>query len=112
MSLVDNRHTMSYLEDAEGYVWDEAKNDLLKRTRNISFEVILAHMAGNDLLDVIDHPRPEKYPGQRVFIVRVGERVIAVPFLIDKEKTVLKTIIPGRKFKRIYEKEGRRETRS
>jgi hypothetical protein len=103
---------MSYIENAEGYVWDEAKNDLLKKTRNISFEVILAHMAGNGLLDTVDHPRPERYPGQRVFIVRVGESVFAVPFIKDKEKTVLKTIIPSRKLKRIYEKEARRETRS
>jgi len=72
--------------------------------RGIRFEEVVLLLAGDDLLDVIEHPDSKKYPGQRIFIVRVGDRIVSVPFVEDEEKVFFKTIIPSRKLKRIYEK--------
>lgn len=46
---------------------------------------------------MLDHPKLERYAGQRIFIVRRDECVYLVPFLEDDSFVVLKTIIPSRK---------------
>jgi mRNA-degrading endonuclease RelE of RelBE toxin-antitoxin system len=93
---------MSYSVHEKEFTWDESKNDWLKRTRRISFEEIILRMAGKDLLDVIEHPAPERYPGQRIFVVRIDEYVVLVPFIEDDRTVSLKTIIPSRKMTKRY----------
>jgi len=58
-----------------------------------------------DLLDIIDHPDLNRYPGQKVFVVQIGDRVMSVPFVEDEETVFLKTIIPSRKMKKLYKGE-------
>ncbi|MEI6310551.1 MAG: toxin, partial [bacterium] len=50
-----------------------------------------------DLIDCIKHPNPEKYPNQRIFLVKIEDYVYAVPYVEDDEKVFLKTIIPNSK---------------
>jgi hypothetical protein len=47
----------------KSFVWDEAKNALLKRKRRISFEEVAESLAERGPLWIDDHPRPENYPG-------------------------------------------------
>ncbi len=82
--------------------WDEEKNDLLKETRNISFEEIVLSIADNRLLEVVEHPNKQKYPNQRMFIVEVREYAYIVPFVEDEEKYFLKTIYPSREATKKY----------
>ena len=84
------------------FAWDEDKNNLLKETRNISFEEIILSLSNNKLLEVVGHPNKQKYPNQRIFIVEVRDYAYIVPFVEDEEKYFLKTIYPSREATKKY----------
>ncbi len=84
------------------FEWDVDKNDELKRERGVSCEDVLFHISNDDLLDTLKHPNADKYPNQRIFVVRIKEYVYYVPFVEDDEKFFLKTIIPSRKLNKQY----------
>jgi hypothetical protein len=50
-----------------------------------------------ELLDVLAHPNPERYPGQRILVVRLDDDAHLVPFVVTADGVLLKTIIPSRK---------------
>jgi hypothetical protein len=54
------------------------------------------------LLDVLEHPRPERYPRQRIAVVDVGGYAVLVPYVEGNDHLFLKTIIPSRKATRDY----------
>ncbi|MFI0403949.1 MAG: hypothetical protein ACH34U_13680 [Cyanobium sp.] len=37
---------------------------------------MVAAIEAGDLLDVLEHPNPDRYPGQRVLVVQIGEYVV------------------------------------
>lgn len=82
--------------------WNHEKNEALKNDRGISFEQIVLALGGDGLLDILEHPNTSKYPGQRVFVVNVGNYVFLVPFVEETDYFFLKTIIPSRKATRDY----------
>ncbi len=63
------------------YLWNEEKNQQLIRDRGISFQEIVSHLNSGDLLAILSHRNQERYPGQRIFIVRIGDYAYEVPFL-------------------------------
>ena len=79
------------------YDWNEEKNERLKKSRNISFEIIVAQIEMGKLLDIVDHPNKDKYENQRIFVVEFEGYAYLVPFVEEQEKIFLKTIIPSRK---------------
>lgn len=95
---------MSYIFKGKAILWDESKSEWLRTTRGIGFEEIAFRLAGNELVDMMDHPDPHRYPGQKIFIIRFGDQILAVPFVENEGVVFLKTIFPSRKLKRIYEK--------
>ena len=84
------------------FSWDDEKNELLKEERQISFEDIVFYIEQGFLLDVLEHPNPEKYQGQRIFVGQIDEYAYLVPFVEDEREIFLKTIIPSRKATRKY----------
>lgn len=82
--------------------WNDEKNELLKKSRGVSFEQVVLAIASGDLIDRLKHPNSEKYPGQMIFLVRIEDYIYSVPFIEDDEKIFLKTIIPNRKAARKY----------
>jgi uncharacterized DUF497 family protein len=102
-SCIDNRHTSDIFSSVT-LDWDEERNELLKRTRGISFEQIVVAIEDGSIADVLEHPNPERYPNQRVYLVVHQDYVFAVPFVTDvpNNRIVLKTIYPGRKYTRQY----------
>ena len=82
--------------------WDESKNDILKKERNISFEIIVIQIVVGKLLDVLEHPNQKKYKNQKLFVVEYEGYVYLVPFVEDEEKIFLKTIIPSRNATKKY----------
>jgi uncharacterized DUF497 family protein len=82
--------------------WDDAKNAKLRKERGIGFEDVVFHIERGDLLDILEHPNPERYAGQRIFVVRRDEFVYLVPFVEDNETVFLKTIMPSRKATKQY----------
>ena len=70
--------------------------------RGVSFEEVLVAISHGALLDVITHPNLEKYPNQRIFIVRIRSYAFMVPFVETNGEIFLKTIIPSRSATRRY----------
>jgi uncharacterized DUF497 family protein len=87
------------------YDWDPKKNELLKETREISFEAIIVHLGRGDIWRVAKHPDQDQYPSQQLFFVIVDDYVYIVPFEIRGETIWLVTIIPSRKATKEYQKE-------
>jgi len=82
--------------------WNPAKDEWLRRVRGVTFGEIVYHMQAGGLRDVIEHPNPDRFPGQRVFIVKVEGYAYLVPFVESDEEIFLKTIIPSRKLTKRY----------
>ena len=96
------RHTAWHPVPMPYYQWNADKNEQLKTERGISFEQVVMHIEGGDLLDVYEHANQARYPGQQILIVRVGEYAWVVPFVETADGRFLKTIIPSRKATREY----------
>ena len=79
------------------FAWDDATNAKLRADRGIGFEDIVFHIERGDLLDILEHPNPNRYAGQRVFVVQRDDYVYLVPYVEDEDTVFLKTIIPSRK---------------
>ena len=94
------------------FAWDDAKNAKLRADRGIGFEDVVFHIERGDLLDILEHPNPDRYAGQRIVVVqredyvywrdRVGGDLYLVPFVEDEHTVFLKTIIPSRKATKEY----------
>ncbi|MGD0237424.1 MAG: toxin [Syntrophorhabdales bacterium] len=84
------------------YDWSDDKNEVLKKSRGVSFEQVLLAIVSGDLVDRVKHPNPEKYPNQRVFLVKIEDYIYSVPYVEDDEKIFLKTIIPNSKATKKY----------
>ncbi len=82
--------------------WNKEKNEKLKEQRNISFEEIARAIQKGDLLDDTSHPNKKKYIRQKMYVVSINEYAYLVPYVENKEKIFLKTIIPSRKATKKY----------
>lgn len=97
---------MSYFFRVKRFDWSEEKNERLSVERGLSFERVVLAIEEGGLLDVLEHPNPERYRGQRMMVVRIGDYAVLVPFVEDAERVFLKTIIPSRKATREYLSRG------
>jgi hypothetical protein len=79
------------------YDWSDEKNELLNKLRGVSFEQVVLAIVSGDLIDRVKHPNPEKYPNQKVFLVKIEGYIYSVPYVEDNERIFLKTIIPNSK---------------
>jgi uncharacterized DUF497 family protein len=86
--------------------WSSEKNERLTAERGISFEDILVAIDAGGLLDILAHPNPVKYPGQRVLVVAHDGYAYLVPFVEQEDGFFLKTIVPSRKATRDYLMQG------
>lgn len=82
--------------------WNAEKNTRLKAERGVSFEDVVFHIMAGDVLDTVDHPNQERYPGQQIHVIAIEEYVYLVPFVESEEEVYLKTIIPSRKATKSY----------
>ena len=82
--------------------WDPEKNEWLKAQRNISFEELALLLSTGVIWKVTDHPNPEKYPNQKVFLVPIDDYIYFVPCAIAEDTIFLKTAFPHRKATRDY----------
>jgi uncharacterized DUF497 family protein len=82
--------------------WSNEKNELIKKTRNVCFEDVYNAILNDKILDIIPHPNQNKYPNQKIIILKINNYVYYVPYVINKDKMFLKTIIPSRKYNKIY----------
>jgi len=85
--------------------WNTEKNEILKNTRNISFEDIVLKLANGEIIDTVLHPNQEKYPKQKMYIISIHNYIHVVPFVESETEIFLKTIIPSRKETKKYKNE-------
>jgi len=88
--------------------WNDEKNEQLKRERSISFEEIVLCISEGMVVDIVQHPNPEKYPNQYLYLVSLNNYIYVVPYVKDENEDVifLKTIFPSRMYTKKYFKTG------
>ena len=84
--------------------WDNEKNELLKQNRGVCFEQVVLLMERGEVIDTIEHPNQEKYPGQKIAVVMIDTYAYLVPYVENNEEIFLKTIITSRKATNKYER--------
>ena len=90
-----------------GFDWSTEKNQRLIEQRGVSFEIVVAAIEQGGLMDVLEHPNQDRYPGQMIYVVDIDAYVYLVPYVLQADGTrFLKTLIPSRKATRDY---GRRQ---
>lgn len=77
--------------------WSEIKNEVLKETREVSFEQVEEEIQKGAFIGPEDNPSREN---QKRIIVKLDGYPCAVPFVIEQDGSwFLKTIYPCRKMK-------------
>jgi len=84
------------------FIFSPEKNAILKAERGISFEDIIFCIQNDEVLDVIPHHNPKKYPDQNIMIVEMDQYAYLVPFKHEDEHIILITAFPSRKFTKKY----------
>lgn len=84
------------------YNWNSDKNQELIVERGVSFEEAIFHIEHGGLLDDIAHPNSSDSPNQRIFVICIKEYAHLVPYVESEDEVFLKTIIPSRKFTKMY----------
>ena len=84
------------------FKWNNEKNKVLKKCRNISFERIIVAIEQNCLLDILEHPNKEKYSNQLLLLVEIDRYVYVVSCILENDVCFLKTIFPSRKYTARY----------
>ena len=85
--------------------WDNEKNEWLKKNRRVSFEQVVILMEREDVLETIEHSNQDKYPDQKIAIVKMGDYAFLVRYVQKNDEIFLKTIIPSRKATNKYVRE-------
>lgn len=87
-------------------LWDPAKNRRLIAERGVSFEEVVALIESGSVVDVFDHPDPERRH-QRIVVIEMGKYAYLVPYVeTEGGDFFLKTIIPSRKATKNYLRKG------
>ncbi len=81
------------------YRWDTEKNEKLIGDRGLSFEMITMAIEDGKLLDIIDHPTRSN---QQLYVVKIGDHAVVVPFIQTDDYVFLKTVYPSRKYTKKY----------
>lgn len=79
--------------------WSPEKNDILKKTRGISFEEIALLIETGNILDVLDNPG---HHGQFIYVLDIEDYAVVVPFIETEDEIFLKTAFPSRKNTKHY----------
>ena len=85
------------------FIYDEKKNQILFDQRGLSFELAIEIIAEEGVLLDFQHPNVEKYPNQRIMVISIDNYPHCIPYVMDGEKFVLKTIFKDRRFKYLLE---------
>jgi len=93
------------MPDRKKFIFSEEKSARLKLDRDFSFTEIIAYIESGYLVDVIDSPHQERYPGQKIYVVDIKGYIWLVPHDRKDGKIILRTAFPSRKATKAYLKE-------
>lgn len=74
--------------------WNSEKNELLKRTRGVSFEDII----NAKLIGIKKHHRRKN---QKLMLFEYNHYIWIVPYVEDDDHIFLKTLFPSRKYSKL-----------
>jgi len=83
------------------FIFDEEKNQKLLQQRNVTFEQAIEIIADGGVLFDFKHPKPEQYPNQRIMVIAIENYPYCIPYIMNENEIVLKTIYPDRRFKKL-----------
>lgn len=86
----------------KNFNWNYEKNQKLKEERQVCFEDVVQAINQDQLVDIVKHPNPERYPNQYIFIIQIKDYIYCVPFVEDESEIFLKTIYRSRKMQKKY----------
>lgn len=86
------------------FIYDEKKNQLLFEQRGVTFEQAIEIIAEEGVLLDFSHPNPKLYPNQRIMVLSINNYPHCIPYLMDGDTYILKTIFKDRRFKYLMEK--------
>ena len=81
------------------FIFDEKKNQILFEQRGLTFEEAIEVIANDGILLDFKHPNAEQYPNQRIMVIAMENYPHCIPYVMDGEQVVLKTIFKDRRFK-------------
>ena len=58
------------------------------------------------MIETLEHPNQQRYPGQRIFVVDIDRYAYLVPFVESETEVFLKTVISSRKATNTYLRQG------
>ena len=76
---------------------------MLLEKRGLSFEQAIEIIAKEGVLLDFQHPNVKNYPHQRIMVISINNYPHCIPYVMDDEKFVLKTIFKNRRFKYLIE---------
>ncbi len=90
----------------EDFDFSKEKDAILKEARGVGFNDVIQAIRSENVLDDKKHPNQKRYPGQRLFVVKIGSYIYSVPYVYDHKRQVffLKTLYPSRKLTKEYKK--------
>ena len=85
------------------FIYDEKKNQVLFETRGITFEQVIEIISEEGVLLDFQHPNSKDYPNQRLMVIAIDSYPHCIPYVMDENKFVLKTVFKDRRFKYLME---------
>ncbi len=85
-----------------GFDWNDGKSEFLESSRGVSFDEVIVHIQNGGILDILKHPNPDRYPGQRIIVLNVDGYVWLIPYVKQRGIRFLKTAIPSREATKEY----------
>jgi uncharacterized DUF497 family protein len=85
------------------FEYDQEKNELLFKERGVTFIDVIEVISEEGILLDFKHPNKQKYPDQRILVIKINNYPYCIPYMKNGEKLFLKTIFPARKFKYLIE---------
>jgi uncharacterized DUF497 family protein len=78
--------------------FDKSKNDILRKSRGVSFYDLIETIAEKGVLLDIKHPNREKYPHQSMLVVEYNDYTWCVPYERTRGTIRLITLYPNRDY--------------
>ena len=85
------------------FAFDSKKNEVLRSKRGVTFPMVIEAIAGKGILLDLANANQTKYPNRRVLVVEMEGYAYCVPYAVEGDTWILKTICPSRRFKYLLE---------
>jgi len=82
-------------------IWNEDKNEWLKKNRRVSFEQVKSIIENSEVIDIVENPT---HKDRLIYIVLIKQYIHCVPFEFLGKDIFLYTIYPDRKLNKEYYK--------